>query len=137
MSPEEGKREKGGKKEIVQVTVGFVALFFVLMGYFVFYAATHKEELLNNSYNSRQQLFGEQNRRGAIYARGGEILAETVCDKSGDEVRRYPYDEMFAHAVGYLEKGRSGIEAQANYYLLRSGGRQGKGRDRREEESGK
>ena len=32
----------------------------------------------------------------------------------------YPYDNLFAHAVGYATNGRFGVEAAANYYLINS-----------------
>ncbi len=110
------KQKKRGNREITGVTVSFVSLFLVMMGYFTVYAMTHQEELMNNSYNNRQQILAAQNKRGTIYARGGEILAET--DESDERV--YPYDNLFAHAVGYVDKGKMGIESLANYYLLRS-----------------
>lgn len=112
--------ERVQKKEIMQVTVCFVALFLIMMGYFTVYAMTHEEELMNNSYNNRQQILSEQNRRGSIYDRDGEVLAETKEDGSGGEIRVYPYGKLFSHVVGYADKGRAGLEAQANYYLIQS-----------------
>ena len=35
----------------------------------------------------------------------------------------YPYDNLFAHAVGYATNGRFGVEAAANYYLINSNAR--------------
>lgn len=113
-------RNKQKNREIMAVTVSFVALFLVMMGYLSVYAMTHQEELMNNSYNNRQNILSQQNRRGTIYARGGEVLAETVEGTDGQEKRVYPYDELFSHAVGYVDKGKMGMEAQANYYLIRS-----------------
>ena len=68
---------KKRNREIMQVTVFFVALFLVMIGYFTFYALTHEEELMNNSYNNRQQILSAKNRRGSICARDGEVLAMT------------------------------------------------------------
>ncbi len=102
------------------VTWFFVGLFFVMMGYTCHYAVTHRQTLMNNSYNTRQEILVAQNRRGTIYAAGGQILAETATDEEGEEVRVYPYANMFSHAVGYASNGRYGIEAQANYYLINS-----------------
>ena len=114
------KKKQKRNREIMTVTVGVVGLFLLMMGYLVFYAMTHREELLNNSYNNRQQLLLAQNRRGSIYSREGEILAETIEDEDGEEQRVYPYDSLFAHTVGYVDKGKTGIEAQTNYYLIQS-----------------
>ena len=91
-----------------------------MMGYTCHYAATNKQELINNSYNGRQGIFAAQNTRGSIYAAGGQVLAETQTDEDGTEKRVYPYENLFAHAVGYASNGRFGIEAAANYYLINS-----------------
>ncbi|MGN1170356.1 MAG: penicillin-binding protein 2, partial [Lachnospiraceae bacterium] len=114
----EGKRQRNTRKkspEIIGITVGFTALFLVMMGYLVSYCVSHKEELFNNSYNNRQQIVNAQNRRGNIYAADGEILAQTVVDEVGNEKRVYPYENLFAHAIGYTGKGKSGVEEQMNY----------------------
>lgn len=91
-----------------------------MMGYTSYYAVTHQQELINNSYNGRQELLVQQNTRGTIYAAGGQILAETQTDEDEKEHRVYPYENLFAHAVGYASNGKFGIEALANYYLINS-----------------
>lgn len=102
------------------MTYLFVGIFLAMMGYTCRYAATHRQELINNSYNGRQELFIAQNTRGKIYAADGQVLAETQTDENGRETRVYPYANLFAHAVGYASNGRFGIEAQSNYYLINS-----------------
>ena len=74
--------------------------------------------MVNNSYNSRQEILLSQNYRGTIYSRDGEILAETVMDSAQNETRVYPFENLFSHVVGYSTNGRMGVEAQANYYLI-------------------
>ena len=91
-----------------------------MMTYTCHYAITHQQELINNSYNGRQESFAAQNTRGSIFAAGGQVLAETQTDADGNERRVYPYDNLFAHAVGYATNGRFGVEAAANYYLINS-----------------
>ena len=91
-----------------------------MMGYLCYFVATNEQEIFNNSYNSRQEILLSQNYRGSIYARDGELLACTDLDDEGNETRRYPYGEMFSHVVGFSTHGRTGIEAQANYYLINS-----------------
>ena len=95
-------------------------MFFVMMGYTCYYAVTHKQTLLNNSYNTRQEILIAQNSRGTIYASGGQALAMTETDEEGEETRVYPYANMFSHVVGYASNGKFGIEASANYYLINS-----------------
>ena len=48
------------------------------------------------------------------------MLAETTTDDAGNETRVYNYGGVFDHAVGYSSKGKTGIEAMANFYLLSS-----------------
>lgn len=118
--PSGKKKRKKRNKQILAVTYLFVAVFLCMMGYTSYYAITHQQELINNSYNGRQELLVQQNTRGTIYAAGGQILAETQTDEDEKEHRVYPYENLFAHAVGYASNGKFGIEALANYYLINS-----------------
>ena len=111
---------KKSNRQILTVTYLFVAVFLAMMGYTCHYAVTHRQELINNSYNGRQELFTAQNTRGTIYAAGGQILARTQVGEDGKETREYPYGNLFAHAVGYASNGKYGIEALSNYYLINS-----------------
>ena len=90
----------------------------IYLGHFV---ATNEQEMIDNSYNSRQEIILSQNYRGNIYASNGEVLATTVFHSDGSESRFYPYENIFSHVVGYSTNGRTGIEAFANYYLINSG----------------
>ncbi len=119
-----GKKEKknrglAGNWREVFLTGGFFCLLFMFaMGYLGYFAATSEQEMINNSYNSRQEILLSRNYRGAIMDRNGEILAETTLDDQQHESRTYPYANLFAHIVGYSTKGRMGVEALANYYLI-------------------
>lgn len=105
---------------IMTVTYLFVAVFLGMMFYICQYSMTHRQELMNNSYNGRQQMLTAKNVRGTIYAGSGETLAKTTTDSEGRETREYPYENLFAHAVGYATNGRAGVEALGNYYLIHS-----------------
>ena len=96
----------------------FAALFLFMAGFLVYFVATNEQDMVNNSYNSRQQVLLSRNYRGTIYSRDGQVLAETVTDAAQNETRVYPFGKLFAHVVGYSTKGRTGVEAQANYYLI-------------------
>ena len=85
-----------------------------------YYISSHRVEMMNNSYNDSQKILMTENSRGAIYSEKGEVLAEASKDKTGSETRLYPYNNTFAHVVGYAEKGMAGVESIANYYLLQS-----------------
>jgi len=105
--------------EIFVTTYFFVALFLGMMIYLCHFVVTNEHEIYNNSYNSRQEILLSQNYRGSIYSRDGELLATTRLN-GDDEIREYPYRELFSHIVGFSTHGRTGIEAQANYYLINS-----------------
>lgn len=111
---------KKKNREIMLVTWAFTLLFLCMAGYIIHYSATNRQELINNSYNGRQQTLLAQNRRGSIYSAQGSVLARTTVDEEGNEKREYPYQNLFSHVVGYATNGRMGIEAQANYYLINS-----------------
>lgn len=105
----------------IQVTGAlFAVLFAAMIVYLCSYAYNNRQVMMSNSYNGRQKILLAQNSRGSIYARDGEVLADSVLDADGNETRRYPFGNLFAHAVGYATKGKAGIEAQENYYLIRS-----------------
>lgn len=98
----------------------FCALFLSLIIYLIIYVSKNNEELINNAYNPRQEVLIEHNVRGSIYSRDYQILAKTDVDLNKKETRVYPFYNIFSHVVGYASKGRSGIEGQANYYLINS-----------------
>ncbi len=111
---------KSKNHEYVVVTYLFLAMFIALIGYFIYYMVFLSENFINNPYNSLQNLFSEYVVRGDIESSDGYTLATTTVDDNGSETRTYPYNDLFAHAVGYTAKGKSGIENQANFLLLRS-----------------
>lgn len=116
----ESKQKTKTGKQIIAITIVFVFLFLGMSGYITYYSVTHKQELINNSYNGRQQMLLAQNRRGSILSADGKVLACTIKNEDGEEVRDYPYENLFSHVIGYASNGRLGVEAQANYYLINS-----------------
>lgn len=114
------KKVKKKNREIMLITWAFTLLFLAMAGYITHYSVTHRQDLINNSYNGRQKALLAQNRRGRIISSDGEILAQTAVDEEGNEKREYPYQNLFSHVVGYATNGRMGVEAQANYYLINS-----------------
>lgn len=102
------------------VTYAFGLLFLVMTGYLSWFTATGRQDMLNNSYNSRQEILMRENYRGTVFSADGQILAQAVLGENGEERRNYPFENLFAHVVGYSTHGRTGIENQANYYLINS-----------------
>lgn len=102
------------------VSYFFVAIFVSLIGYLVYFNTVLKDDILSSSYNRRQNQAAEFVIRGDIESLDGELLAYTKVDDAGNETRIYPYEDLFAHAVGYVNNGKGGLESIANYHLLTS-----------------
>ena len=107
-------------REIVLITYVFVGLFTLLSIYFGYFLFVDSDDVINSSYNKRQDLLAERIIRGEIQGSNGETLAKTTVDQEGNTKRVYPYNEMFAHVVGKFDKGKTGIEATENFKLLTS-----------------
>lgn len=114
------EQRKSKNKDLIKASYFFVFLFFslaVYLGYFNIYRA---EKINSNTNNTKQESRQEQIIRGSIYSADGEILAGTNVDAEGEETRLYPFNNVFAHVVGYYTNGKSGIESVANYELMSS-----------------
>ena len=104
-------KRMGNQREI-WISAGAVGvLFLCLFLYLGHFVATSEQDMINNSYNSRQQILLSRNYRGSIYSRDGEVLAETILNDEEEESRNYPYKNLFSHIVGYSTQGRMGVEA--------------------------
>ncbi len=112
------RRTKAGdpNRNILRLTYGIVLLFAVLVAYEGYFLLVNREDTINNAYNNaRLSLFEEKVSRGKIVSRDHEILAET-----DGESRNYPYGSLFAHVVGFADRGKTGLESLGNFYLLSS-----------------
>jgi peptidoglycan glycosyltransferase len=107
-------------RDIMNITYIFVGIFAILLGYFTYFMFVDSEEVINNAYNKRQDLLTEQIVRGSILSADNQVLAETIVNDNGEEVRVYPFGSMFSHVVGRFSKGRTGIESTENFTLLTS-----------------
>lgn len=112
--------KRARNREFVIITYLFVAVFMMMMGYFVYFQVFMSEDFINSPYNTRQNTFAEHVTRGEILSSDEKVLAQTVVGEDGNETRYYPYGAMFAHAIGYDSNGKSGVESFGNFNLLRS-----------------
>lgn len=127
---EQSKVEKEQKKRIAFIVakkqlfvVGgiYSCLFLGMIGYLSYFVYTKADTVINNSYNNkRQEIMATRTYRGDILTEGGDILATTKIDEQGNEIRVYPYNSLFAHAVGYSTNGRMGVEQLMNISLIKS-----------------
>ena len=111
--------DKSGNRQILNLTYIFAIIFVILICYIVVFVIRDSDEVINNSYNKREELYAKKVVRGDILTRNGEVLAYTDTS-SGEEVRVYPYGPAFAHVVGYNVKGKAGIESISTFKLLKS-----------------
>lgn len=107
-------------REYTVIAYFFLFIFIAMIAYFVYFQFVISEKFINSPYNSLQNLFSDRVVRGQILSSDGKTLAETKVSKDGTEQRVYPYANMYAHAVGYAVNGKSGLENQCNFDLLRS-----------------
>ena len=99
----------------------FSVLFLSMVGHILIFMTVQREAVVNHPFNiTRQQALSALNVRGTIKTENGEVLAYTRPEEDGTETRRYPYESMFAHVVGYAANGGMGIEASMNYSLVSS-----------------
>jgi len=112
------RENSSGGKAILSVVYIFVGLFVLMMGYFTHFLLVKSKDVINSTYNLRHDVLAKRVTRGRIISSDEVVLAETVVNDEGNEVRRYPYDDMYAHVVGRVTRGRTGIESAENINLL-------------------
>lgn len=120
LEKQENKRRRSKNREYTIVSYLFVGIFVALAGYVVYFNGVKSEKFINSPYNTRQDTFADRVVRGSILSSDGEILAQTQIADDGSEYRVYPYENIFAHVVGYDSNGKSGLESEANFSLLTS-----------------
>ncbi len=107
-------------RNILCLTYVVAGIFVCMIAYMAYFMQVKSESIINNSYNARLNLFSQRVVRGSILSADGQVLARTVTDGGEEERREYPFGPLFAHAVGYSDNGKTGLEALANFYLLTS-----------------
>jgi len=112
------EKKRDSKKSILNIIYIFVGLFVLMMGYFTYFLIVRSDEVINSTYNKRQEVLAQRIIRGEIISADGEILARTLVDAEGNETREYPFGDVFAHVVGRHSKGMTGIEEAENIRLL-------------------
>ena len=119
-NPNTESTDRRRNTELVIITYVLCALFLLLVGNMIYLNTVKRDELNTNAYNTKKDNVDENVIRGSIITENGTVLASTDVDSEGNESRYYPYENMFAHVVGYASNGRAGLEAYANRDLLTS-----------------
>ncbi|MBO7515154.1 MAG: FtsW/RodA/SpoVE family cell cycle protein, partial [Lachnospiraceae bacterium] len=113
---EQSQKRKSGIVAFVAVFATHSLAFMVLAVYLVTVIIRGDSDILNNSYNAVRLKAQENNViRGDILASDRTVLATT-----GRDGRVYPEGKLYAHFVGQLEEGKTGVENLADYYLLQA-----------------
>ena len=101
---------------IVRLYAFFVVLFGVLVFATSWWSVFAAKDLREKTANRRPLLAEERIKRGTIRAADGKVVARSVPIDDERFARRYPTDELFAHAIGYsfTKLGRSGLEQFRN-----------------------
>lgn len=106
------------KQSITQVGFIFAAMFILLIAYLSYFVVVKSENIVIHSNNRRMDPIEDEVIRGDIISSDGQLIATTV--EGGEHgIRQYPKGSTYAHAVGYTQKGKTGVEAVANVELLR------------------
>ncbi len=114
-----GRVSEAAKKALRHCSVAFPVVLLAVALYFTGFICTEARTVIFNSYNRRQAKLEEQNARGTIYDASGNPLAFTML-LDGEETRKYPYGRLYAHVVGQVKNGSSGLEAVKEIDLLSS-----------------
>ena len=114
------KRKKKANRQYVFVTYFFVLLFVGMIGYFSYFNVVKGRDIINDSRNPRMSLYENQVLRGSILDKDGNVLAKSRENEDGTQTREYPYEQLYAHVVGYADKGKSGLESAQNFQLQTS-----------------
>ena len=117
-------REKNGQQKanrsVLLIVYLTVILFLCMIAYFLYFVVAKAPDITGNTYNPRDKLLAERFVRGEIISADGTVLAKTERDKEGNESRVYPDGALFSHVTGYMQRGKTGVESLANFYLLTS-----------------
>ncbi|MHB1651093.1 MAG: peptidoglycan D,D-transpeptidase FtsI family protein [Desulfitobacteriaceae bacterium] len=102
-----------------RVALGLAFSFLILGLGLVYWQVIESDSLRENPANRRLILLEERVKRGGIFDRSGEIIAQTQIS-DGKKVRVYPKGEVFEPLVGYatLQHGSTGLEGVLGDWLL-------------------
>lgn len=104
-------------KALNKIKYIYIGLFLLLIFNIVYFVSVSSSNLVINRHNPRLNELEKSIIRGSIIDSKGNILAESIVD-NGVENRIYPYENIFAHIVGYSHQGKIGIEDYANLDML-------------------
>ena len=70
--PKKPKKKKSTNRLILNTTIAFTVLFMGMLAYFVHFEYSDADEVINSTYNKRQDILAQSVIRGDIKAANGE-----------------------------------------------------------------
>ncbi len=109
-------------KKVIHVLILMLILFCGVVLYFSYFQIFKSPDLAGKSGNPRTYVREQSIRRGSIYDRHGDVLAESEMHENG-QTRSYPYGKVYSQLIGYSDTryGRFLLEDTYNRYLLGGG----------------
>lgn len=95
----------------------YALLFMALVIYLLKISIYDSNSFVANTFNPRLSQGQEGIKRGSILDINGDIIAESVQNSKGTYDRVYHNSEAYAHVVGYMDKGKAGVESKYNFRL--------------------
>ncbi len=95
----------------------YAILFIILVVYLLKISIYDSNSFVANTFNPRLSQGEEGIKRGSILDINGDIIAESVQKNDGTYERVYHNSEAYAHVVGYMVKGKAGVESKYNFRL--------------------
>lgn len=107
-------------KRYTRVLTFISLLFIIVLGYMTYFQVFKAEAYKVAEDNKRNWVDDNKLKRGNILDRDGNIIAETKENENGEKYRYFPYEDVYAHIIGYNSKkyGKTGLEKRYNTTLL-------------------
>lgn len=104
---------------VAKVMTVFLTLFILLITYISYFQIFKAPNIANKSTNPRVIAQRNEFLRGPIYDRNNQVIAESEKTGKLSQNRKYPYNDLFAHPIGYSDDrySRSGLEQTYDDYL--------------------
>lgn len=106
-------------RPLKRIRVLFVIMFLALTINLLYFAFVQSEAIVINTYNPRLKAIEAGVIRGDVVDRNGVILAQSI-QENGLQTRVYPYNNLFAHTIGFVGAGKTGLESYHDLNLIRS-----------------
>lgn len=107
-------------KKVVHILVFISFLFLSLIVYLTAIEIYYRDEYTQSTFNQRNIAQESKILRGTVYDSTKTALAYSEYNDNGVQVRKYPYNNLYSHVIGYSspQYGKSLLEKVCNADLL-------------------